>query len=418
MNRLLLIKEHGILIIVIAVTVILSAIFQERLTVAGGFGWDGNEYRIIANQCYEHKTIAAISAMAPFCFRVLTPCLVGFIWGGANLTGFLLLNVTAGIVSAFLFHKFISNFIKKPNIRLITTIAYIVMWTGPIRIPFWAPAESVDPLFMVLFLLALNIMLLENYKHKFVLLTGLIYLGVFVRETMLLVPVALLMTAIIEKKYTDIMCSSWVLFVGLAGFIFLRIIIKPTQSFGFAGTALHFAYHKSILHWLHAMFIVFGPALALIIFKWKDTFAFFNKQKALGILGGFIFILAWIGGTDTERFFIWSSPIVLLAAGLVLENIRPTKYSVFALSLVAIGYMVTQRVFLTVPDFNEDAPRAWPILTPILAKHSTYLVSNNEDIKVIALSLLQHLVLTGTIVFLLIKPNLKRRRDYEILCGS
>jgi hypothetical protein len=91
----------------------------------------------------------------------------------------------------------------------------------------------------------------------------------------------------------------------------------------------------------------------------REAFDLAQASQFHGIYLIAISVLAWIGGTDTERILYWSMPIVYLLFAIVLQsgNILALlkKHFIFTAFLI-ISQSISQRLFWTIPDPNLSAP--------------------------------------------------------------
>lgn len=108
---------------------------------------------------------------------------------------------------------------------------------------------------------------------------------------------------------------------------------------------------------------------------------------------GLVLVLAWVGGTDTERFLLWASPIVLVMIGIAAGHTQWGQAK-WALAILLVSQAVSARWFIATPDHLEGMPRAWPILTPWAAQSSRLLYSQTADRLMGAVALAQHLALS------------------------
>lgn len=75
-------------------------------------------------------------------------------------------------------------------------------------------------------------------------------------------------------------------------------------------------------------------------------------------------ILAWIGGSDTERILYWSAPIVYILIGKSLEKRVPFPAQIWVL-LVGITILSERIVFIL--SEKESAPSIWPPFITLLS---------------------------------------------------
>jgi len=108
-----------------------------------------------------------------------------------------------------------------------------------------------------------------------------------------------------------------------------------------------------------AWFTAYGPVLALLVFDWKHVVRDLREQQHLLSFLGLCTVLAFFGGSDTERFVFWAMPIVYMLVGRSFER----HLYVFKGSVIGAGLMLAQavsaRIFWPIPDpASETAPLA------------------------------------------------------------
>jgi hypothetical protein len=435
--------ETMLVVATVAFTVVLSEMFQTRLTVGGGFGWDGVDYAKLAE---EARAGAAFHANAPFCFRLLVPLMVGEIFG-ATLNGFLVINTIASAAACFLLLLWLRRHVDNWLVRAGLVAVYATSWMGPLRFDFWAPATSVDGAFLAFLLgamlcvpqkrswrdwpspgqspikiigstMTVNAKLDEpsrvGFHHvatsaqietpfpltRIILLTSVMFLGTICRESMLLVPAILLPAALLDRDRPRVIQAAVAGGAGALGLAITHQIVHPDNHFGPAGMALWWAYNKPVPVWLHGAFIAYGPLIALVLARPCASVAYLRDHKELAIWLGYSAGLAWIGGSDTERFFFWSFPVVLVLAGRALLALD-LRHAWLPCAVTALAQAISDRLFWSTPDWRhiESGPHAWPLLTPIRAIDSALLSSNSPDWKMAALSLAQYVALCAVLTW-------------------
>ena len=124
-----------------------------------------------------------------------------------------------------------------------------------------------------------------------------------------------------------------------------------------------------------------------------------------------VLVLAWIGGSDTERFLIWGAPIVLVLIGKAAEQVEWSRAKGAAVVLLT-GHILNGRWLLPIPpDFVEAPARVWPVLTPLSATSYLLLYAQTPDRVMGAVALAQYLALSAAIAAWLIwrsRPDSRR----------
>lgn len=341
---------------------------------------DGTEYHLMAAQYTAGKTV--VSAPAPFAFRVATPWLASRLDpiaravlpdalevgiedanGLKGFPGFYTVNIAACLILTLLFHWYVAHFIQSRAVRVLITLVWIAQWNAPVRFTFFYPAY-VDPLFMVSLFAGLLVVERAGDRSpgRAMLLASIVtFLGTLCRETAVLIPLVC-----VARYWRTIVhaSSSWhravivaPLLAWIAAIATTRQLATPTGPYETSAFAVAMVREKPLFTWVLAWFFTFGPAaLALIASAWPQVkIACASRPHwlvyllACGVLGYF-------GSTDTERILIWASPIVLVLAGLALEqlrdNLRRAPLVAILLTVVAIA---STRILWHVPSGIEQA---------------------------------------------------------------
>jgi hypothetical protein len=281
---------------------------------------------------------------------------------------------------------------------------YALHWLTPLRHVWWYPT-SVDPPAMCAMVAAL---LLTHRPWPFV---AVCLAGAFIRETMLVVPAGLVAGQLWRERAATGIPDAWRrlqhnpvrrsaiagVFACLLATAVTRLVVTPTTDYWMLDSALYWAYEKPLPRYLLAWFITFGPALVLLALGLRVVRDFLASHPELAAMLVFVVILAWIGGTDTERFLLWGSPIVLVLIGKAAETIDWRSVRAPAVLLLA-GQAINGRWFVTTPDHVlNEVPRHWPLLTPLFAERSALLFSETPDRMMSAVALAQYTVLMGVL---------------------
>jgi hypothetical protein len=187
------------------------------------------------------------------------------------------------------------------------------------------------------------------------------------------------------------------LIAALAGIVLTHLLATPTSDYWLADAALYWAYTKTLPMYLLAIFIAYGPALSLLVVGWpavKSHLAAYPEHAAMLVM---VLVLAWIGGSDTERFLMWGSPIVLLLIGKGASWVNWSRAKGAAVAL-AVAQLVSGRWLLPIPpDFVEVPARVWPILTTWSATSYLQLYSQSPDRLMGAVALVEYLALSAAL---------------------
>jgi hypothetical protein len=372
--------------------VAISSLTQSSLLSEGGLGWDGAQYAQLASQCWREP----MRALEPFVYRIGAPCLAALIPAPPK-TALLLVNVTASIVLLFLMAAWLRRLVPGHIVPWLLA-AFAFHWLAPLRYSWWYPTY-VDPPAMSLMAAALLV------SHRAGPLILLCAAGALFRETMAIVPAAFAAGRLLQLTswgtrwpWRPILTDARVrvaiaaLAASVAGIVFTHAVVTPGSDYWMLDSALHWAYTKPLPSYPLAWFVAYGPMLALPIVRWRPVARWFgDAPEYLALIAG-VAVLAWIGGSDTERFLLWGAPIVFAAIGKAAAEID-WRRSIGPLVVLVAGQILNGRWFLLTPVASAPAPRAWPILTPLVAYRFEDLLSQSPDRIASALALIQYTVL-------------------------
>ena len=121
-------------------------------------------------------------------------------------------------------------------------------------------------------------------------------------------------------------------------------------------------------------------------------------------------LLAWIGGSDTERFLYWATPIVFVLIGRAFEGHVEVFRAPALLALLAVSQAISQRIFWTTPDFGPG-PHLIPVLTSLSGEVAYKdLVSFHGERWIKAVSLAEYLAL-AMVLLLWLRHRARASRD-------
>jgi hypothetical protein len=376
-------------VLVTSVTIILSALFQRPLTINGGLGWDGVSYTRIATSCWH----VPIVADPPFVYRVGGPCVAALL-SSQPVEGMFRANVLAAVAAIVLLALYLPGQVADRRVRYALLAAYVVYWQGPLRIAWWGPAELTDA-WLHLFLIA-GLLALES-RRKTIWVAAIVLVGGLFREAVMVLALALLVQELPDVKKA--IRTAWpALMTAGVSLLITRLVGHPSYKFGFVSTALNWVYTKTPPQLVHATFVAFGPMLALLVAFPEAPRRWLIERKDIALTLMVLLLLAWFGGGDTDRLLYWSAPIVLVLVGKSIESVEWAQLK-GPLALVVAAQMLSERVLLTTPDSWSNAPRAWPLLTPVRAQWNRLLMSMTPDVKMGMLAICEYLALTATLAW-------------------
>ena len=120
----------------------------------------------------------------------------------------------------------------------------------------------------------------------------------------------------------------------------------------------------------------FGPAaLAIVLSARRQAWAFLKVHPHLGVYVALVGILAYVGGTDTERILGWAAPVIFLLVAIAVDHLGDLLKRCWVLtSALVVVQLASARLFWSIP-VGVDDPRTfaslrldWPSAVALLDK--------------------------------------------------
>lgn len=353
--------------LIVGIVLALSLLFQKPFTYNGGLGWDGSHYTQLAAQCGRSR----MTANEPFVYRIGAPCLAALLPLPPK-TALWAINIAASILLIFLLETWLRQHVKAAVVPFLIG-GFAFHWVTPPRQVWWYPTY-IDPLALCAIVAALLL------RNRVVLFAVACFAGTLVRETTIVVPLALFAGAVVRyrREGSSLIPGAAGLIACVAALGIARLLVTPATDYWMADAALYWAYEKALPSFVLAVFIAFGPALVLPAVRPAPVMRYLREFPEYAALLIIVLALSWVGGSDTERFLLWASPIVLVLVGRAAAEIDWGRVT-WPAALLLITVAINGRWFLATPDFVENAPRPWPVLTPWTAQSSAFLYSQHPD---------------------------------------
>lgn len=343
----------------------LSAAFQEPISFNEGRGSDGVVYVGVATQ---FSGGVRPEGRAPFVYRIGTPLLATLVPGPLRLGDFEVVNIVGNAIACALLLLWLRLYLDDWRVRTALVVCFISQWHGPVRYVHYYPA-SVEPWIHVFLLAGLILMqrARENPRPiRIVALAVVSAVGVLFREVMLLVPLAFCFAVFPirgERRSSPAIAFGLPLLSGVVALLCVRSLVIQVNDYSFGAQAMRFLAEKSLWRYVLAIFIAFGPVVVVPLYDWRGSLRFLSSHKPLLAFGAATALLAFVGGSDTERFLYWSMPVVYVLIGRAIEHRRHAFGIGLAVALIA-AQSLSQRLFWVIPDFPGDFPHRLPLLTP------------------------------------------------------
>lgn len=418
---------YWVVVLIFGFGLFLNSNFQHRVAHANGKGYDGQTYYAIAEQMTHNLTI---ETRAPFVYRLATPFLASLLPFDI-LTNFQLVNLSATLIGCLLLLYWLSLFFEKKSTALWLTVFLMTSWTFYVRQVQYSPATC-DPMAFVLVLLLL-ILLLKIREHKkklHLLLFGvLIFTGVFFREFLIVFSVGLLFIEQpfdsaklfyidFQKLFKGLIWFLLSLTLGLTALYMTHQIGKPSDNFfSFKFALIGWLNDKSVFEYMNGMFNSFGPGIVLILFFWKRVKAYFANHHEHIVLVGIGLLICWFTGGDTERFFMWFAPLILIPLGLALEQCLAFDNSKIVWVPLVLAMVLVFRVFWPIPHIDVANPTDhFPILQAS-QNNAVNLLSYHGKHIVTYFVLVEHLLIAAYLYFACRSLVLKTEQKEEVLAN-
>jgi len=336
---------------VFAAFVLLNLIYatvQTTLTFNGGRGDDAARYFAIAAQARDGEKLTAIQ---PFVRRPGTPLLTAGVSAASGWeleTSFKRINIAANLLTVVLLTLFLQRHVAEAFARLFVLLFFMIEPHSPVRLVYAYPVY-VDPIALTVLvagLLAIDRFTLHPSRANAGLLTLIVGIGAAFRETTIVIGVALLANSRRALAWLPVIA-------GIAALAAVDSLVATTASgYSTAAEAWRFARDKSPLTYALAWLMVFGPMVAAPLFYWRRSAHVLAANRALLIYVMAFAILAWIGGTDTERLLVFASPVVyaLVANAIGWSRLVPLSLATAGLALMQAA---SARVFASIRGPGE-----------------------------------------------------------------
>jgi hypothetical protein len=367
-------------VLVVLLFLLVSVYAASGQVVAKVYG-DAIPYQRTALQFTEHQH--PIRGEAPFVYRIGTPWLAALInpplkwmtagwpdalvdhWAGLDdVMPFYVINSAASLAIALLLLTYLGYFVRSAGVRVLLVLMWMSEWHTPVRFLYFYPV-NVEPLFLVCVLTGL-ILLEEARSHPparaFAFVSAVTVIGTLCRESMALLAVAALASrhpiALIKaRNWRTLAVVAAPVLAAVAALALTRYLVEPTNDYRAWSEPLMVLRTKPPESWFLAWFFTFGPAaMALMVVSWRPLLALLRGRPEMltWVIG--CGLLAYAGGTDTERILAWSMPVVYVMVGTAIERQWPLlrQMPITATALVVV-HLCSARVFWTIPMAGDEA---------------------------------------------------------------
>lgn len=365
-------------VVVLAVAFVLvnvaTALVQRPFLFHGREGWEGVNYLSMARQTAEGRF--PIAEEAPTVFRLGAPVLAGLLnrFSGWNLVAcFRAVNGVANVLSFALLVVWLRGFLVDWRVRTALALVFLLQWDAPVRWLYFFPPHT-DPwmwVFMLAGLLAAERCRAQQTPGRIVLVTALTVVGACFREIVLIIGVVLpfignpVRPGAVGERWRGLWPRLIPLAAGVLTTLVLRHAVRREGTYDFAWTALHYLFSKPWPAYGLSWFSAFGPILWLAVLRPRQGAAFLARHQHLAVYLAAFAVLAYMGGSDTERFLYWTMPVVYVLIGRALEEAAGLWPRWLLAGLAGAQFVAARAVFWpAVPPYPNLVPHALPLLTP------------------------------------------------------
>jgi hypothetical protein len=357
------VKTIPALVLACAITSLVAVVSGRLQRATPVVVWDAGQYYAMARQFAVRNRPFAES---PYVFRIGMPWLVAKKWPSDPQRGFFVLNLLSAVAIGVL----LTIWLRAWSIGGWTPALMVALaaaeWHGPARYIFYNPGY-VDPPFIALMLAGLLVIksIADSYSvGKIVLLTLLSAAGALVRETMALVPICFLFVngpigALFRDGRARRSVPAWALMAPLVAclavvaFTHVLVSVDATERSSMLQAAVQWL-QKAPDAYVMGWFTAFGPVVAIVAFDWRRALRFLSDEEWLAAFLAGCVVIAFIGGSDTERFAFWSLPVVYLLLARAIRQHASTLRSLSLIVTFAIAQAVSARVFWGIPDPHSE----------------------------------------------------------------
>jgi hypothetical protein len=152
-------------------------------------------------------------------------------------------------------------------------------------------------------------------------------------------------------------------FTVAALFLCRQIHIVPRRTLSATENAVNLFWNKPLFTLPLAMFMTFGPVLAVVLYDWRAARDVIARHFYLAVFFAGCFAAGYVGGHDTERYLIWAAPVMyLLIAGALQRHADALLRSAWVFVALVGAQALAEHVFFGIPDYSL-AVGDWKCLT-------------------------------------------------------
>lgn len=401
---------------------LLVLLTQDRIERANGQGFDGTHYHLIAEEFSEGQPF---QADAPFAFRIGTPVVAGVVsevLGVSTIDAFGIVNLLAGATFFGLLFLYLRRTGSSPNWALALVLSALATWVMPFRMVLFYPVLSdVIPLAL---LVGVLIMLDRSANcvvpwSEVVIVSGIIFCGSFFREQMIVAGIAASVQFLRRRPtWSSFAKATMPIAASVFAIGITHLMVKSTGKYSIVSAVGSSFEQHSFDDLVLAFFLAFGVVAVLaIVFAPTIGHWLLEQRYRFGLVIA-TFGVAWLAGSDMERFLTFASPVIFAAVGRSLTQYdwaQLSRFRIYASGAAGIGVLLfSQGFFLPMRDeispFGLDAAdlvrnhHALPVLSVLNSPSFAANFASLTPPLFIRLLLIEWIIVTVTAVLLLRPP--------------
>lgn len=341
---------------------------------------DAQQYKDMSVQFAQGRL--PVTATAPFAYRPVTPWLAAKLdpWlarvisperaraieddtGHKGVAPFYAVNIVATLVLLGMMLAYLRCFIGEAWVRLLVVTVWMAAWHAPARYVYFNPV-NIEPVFIAS--LAAGLLAIEKTRHlspmaSALWITPIALLATLCRESGFLIAAAFVASRPLwrlpKRDYPAVVMPALAVVLALA---VARQVGSPAHDYQPWAEPLAMISTKPLHTWVLAWFFTFGPAaVAIIVAASGSVRQLLVSRPEMAVFVFLVGLLAFFGGTDTERILGWAAPVMLVALGraVVASKARLRTMPGLVLALAAVQ-LASARLPWPIPVGVDQASRA------------------------------------------------------------